>query len=163
MATVGDRILVWFVDAPVSGSSFIKKRSSWPLHLTLVPWFTCSDIPSLQDDLQYIARTNSSVLLHVGEYDAFGPDKTTTVNLIQEVVPVTALHSQLLSTILKHKGVLSEGAYVGPTFRPHITCHEPPVGYYVYDDAFLLDSIHMVSLITPDTCEVGPHYDLQTL
>lgn len=136
MRDLGSLIIVHLVERRPEGTTFRRKRTEWPLHVTLVPWFTVEDGQrgALLADLMLKGAEKQPFRVHVGGEELFGPHKDVPVNLIVEQQPVRALHDELMAVVREH-GVRFHGrasAHSGTeqTYRAHITHHQAADGLH---------------------------------
>ena len=164
MHDLGLLIIVHLVERQPEGTTFRRKRAEWPLHVTLVPWFTVSDDQRSQllaALIQY-GVSKAPFAVHVGEQELFGPHKDVPVNLIREQAPVAQLHDDLL-TLVRRQGIQIHGsASIHPgleqTYRAHIT-HHPGDGIHrrFPGDEELFDGFSVARLLDNDGeqwCEI---------
>lgn len=103
----------------------VKKQenfSSWPLHLTLVPWFEINGI-NLSIFLRSIQKlansSNKPTLIAMSSYK-LGPKKID-VTLIKPTNSLIKLHQDLLKIVLESNAKLISEKYVRENFKPHVT------------------------------------------
>lgn len=154
MPTAGSHIAVIMVDKLPKGAAFRRKRMEWPLHVTVMPWFSVAKPQHLLlQDLETITKKRKSFRLAVDSDALFGPKKDISVSLVQKNENISSLHQELLRYVLAHGAV--EDSYVqwlGDAYRPHITHHgkiRPNTG-----DIISADGLTIVKLLEDDICEV---------
>jgi 2'-5' RNA ligase len=111
----GEFVVVCMRQAIAVGTRFTQ----WPLHLTLVPWFTAPDIETVQAALEPVLRLTSPFTVDVGDRAYFGQRKLP-VKLLKPSPQLHALHGLLLSK-LEEQGWPITGRYTGQHYKPHIT------------------------------------------
>lgn len=102
-----------------------QQFSKWPLHLTLIPWFTLHEI-DLPKFLQFIESTANSfgvITLITKDISFLGKNKDVRVIEVKQTEAILALHQKLLKGITEIAN-LSNGSFVGSNFRPHITLRD---------------------------------------
>jgi hypothetical protein len=155
----GDYILVHFVKPQPVGLRFERTRHEWPLHMTLVPWFSVGDDEELEVGLSEVAGKFSSFKVVVGEEAMFGPYGDVLVNVIANHEADLPLHLALVEMLKANKAEYFNDRWVGLGHRAHIThhtqerCHE--------GDELLVDDFHLVRLTPPNTCEVIKRFALR--
>ncbi len=95
-----------------------EKFDSWPLHLTLLPWFEATD----EDEAVEMLGDYSSwapIEASFGGRDHFG-QRGLQVRLVENTSKLQMLHDSLLKSVEK-RGWSIRGRYTGASFRPHIT------------------------------------------
>ena len=100
-----------------------QKFTKWPLHLTIVPWFTISPqyLSSFLSRLDQAAGRLSSISLEPDRIDYFGPEKTTRVVTVKGSRGLISLHQDMLSIIKSSNGVINDSRHVGPNYIPHVS------------------------------------------
>jgi 2'-5' RNA ligase len=93
--------------------------TQWPLHITLMPWFTAPDVTTVKAVLTPAVSLLSPFWVEVGEQDYFGQRKLP-VKLIRHNAKLQALHGLLLSKLEEQAWPIT-GRYTGQHFRPHVT------------------------------------------
>jgi 2'-5' RNA ligase len=93
--------------------------TSWPLHITLMPWFTAPDLETIESVLRPVVSLLSPFSVEVGERDYFGQRKLP-VKLFKPSPQLHALHGLLLSKF-EEQGWPIIGRYTGQHFKPHVT------------------------------------------
>jgi 2'-5' RNA ligase len=164
-------ILVHFVETQKIGHRFIRSRAEWPLHITLIPWFTVHAelttpfIAALTERAQQCCRFDATV----GEEHAFtapNGDKRVPVNLMANQKPFRNLHNQLLNLVRDYYMSFEvTNPYIGDRFRAHITHHTKDGVVYrcTQGDTLHIKDFSLVRLIPgKDTqkCEVVENFYL---
>lgn len=93
--------------------------AEWPLHITLMPWFSAPDLEAVKEVLRPAISMVIPFKVEAGERDYFGQRKLP-VRLIKESAKLHALHGLLLGK-LEEQGWPITGRYIGQHFRPHVT------------------------------------------
>ena len=91
---------------------------SWPLHITLVPWFATDDIEKLKYNLADVLGHDHQILVAVGEERTWGPN---SVNVIENSTPLHDMHNRVLTLIETSGKLLVNKQYTGINYTPHIT------------------------------------------
>lgn len=154
---VGSFIVVHFVEQQLEGWEF--KRAHWPLHITLVPWFTVADEEATNRSLERIAQATSPMTLKVGGIENFGMTRDIPVNVIVNQAPVRELHNDLIETLLDTDKDFSEQNFVGKEFMAHITRHEVDKKHSNAGEKILVTNYHVVRLTDATTCRVERQFD----
>jgi hypothetical protein len=161
MPEAGDYILVTFVDKQQQGMRFKRSRNIWPLHNTVVGWFSLSaaKLEAFNKDLSTIASKNSTYDLLVGAEKLFGEDHSVPVNTLSDPVFTSGMHSALLNLVKKHDGTQVNELWVGKKYEAHITQHEN--ARCTEGDTFRFDHFQLVKLLNDGICEVGERFMLR--
>ncbi len=161
MAEPGDYILVHFVEPIEVGYRFERHRNTWPLHMTLVPWFYGAQDAPLRRALEIVAEPIAPARVRVGGEALFGPNKDIPVNVISNPEVLHELHESLLAAVQTADGVV-ESTFIGDNYTPHITHHDG--ARRREGDEESVGDFHLVQLHEHNTCEVvaafslgGPH------
>ena len=107
-------ILVALLDDHRPGDAFAQ----WPLHVTLVPWFSPLDLKQFIEELKRKAGMYAQITSTVGEQRIWGPH---TVNVIDRVPVLQELHTELLALVRLHGRLLINEQYTGENYTPHVT------------------------------------------
>lgn len=122
--TPGALILVIALEDLPIGYTFDRTRQSWPLHITLLNWFTTQDEPSTLDALAHSASLVEPFVVLVGDDAMFGSENDVPVSLLENDAELKALHKNVLKTVLDTGGELSqETVWIGDDYTPHATHH----------------------------------------
>ena len=154
----GSLIVVHLVDPREVGDRFARTRMGWPLHITLVPWFTLNPEPEALQALESVAKASVQFSVFVGEDAMFGPHKRIAVSLIAEPKQCAELHRGLVDSLRPLDFVFASDRWVGESYRPHITHHgerrrQPGETRDIKD-------FTLVRLVDQHTCEVVRHFTL---
>lgn len=159
MARPGDLILVYMLEPQAVGTYFDRKR--WPLHITLLPWFSASrdQHSQIKNSLAYVAQSTSAIPVEVGERALFGPLQDIPVNLISNQDNLRKLHQNLLNAIGLMQLPLVNPKYTGADYTAHISQYEDR--YANQGDKIMVDSIYLVQLTNPNTCQIIAKFDIR--
>ncbi|HEX8183014.1 MAG TPA: 2'-5' RNA ligase family protein [Candidatus Saccharimonadales bacterium] len=161
MAETGDYIVVHLVDTRKVGDRFERKRLSWPLHITLVPWFVASDMQAVSGLLEQVAARHEPFEVRVGQIDHFGADNEIPVNVIAGPQPLRRVHSDVLQVLQDTHATLRSVRWTGDNYIPHITRHEATDHYKNDGDMVRVADFHVVKLTDDNWCEVDAVYRLK--
>lgn len=154
-------ILVHLVERLEVGDTFLRTRSDWPLHITLVPWFYAHNEHELIQRIEDAARHRQSFDVTVGEDRWYGKRQEIPVNIIADQTEVEALHRGLLGTVRE----CSDGFHVDPPpfiedrFSAHITHHVKGADVHRNHPGDVLN-VQDVSLLRLLIQEDGQHCEL---
>jgi len=109
-------VLVHMVDPAEVGARF----ATWPLHLTLLPWFEAPDLETVQAQLKAKLKDLKPFEVTVGERSQHGDYKGRPVMNITNTPELQRLHEQLLAVIQANHWPL-QGRYTGRHYTPHVT------------------------------------------
>lgn len=164
MRDLGSLIIVHLVERRPEGTIFRRTRAEWPLHMTLVPWFTITEkgCGQLLAALRSYSATKASSAVHVGGEELFGAEKDVPVNLIVEQQPVAKLHDELSAIVgqsVQEHWPESEGR----AYRAHITHHNSTDGIHrrFPGDEEVIDGFTVVRLLDDNGvqfCEVVQNF-----
>lgn len=152
--------MVHMVDPVEEGYRFERKRMSWPLHMTLAPWFSAPDPAEVDRALQDMAAHHEPFEVTVGEVERFGPQKSVAVNVIREIPEMHELHQGIYDALRKTGATFVSERFMGRHFRPHVTRHEPDGHYAHQGDTLPINDFHLVRLLEGNICEVAKPYEL---
>ena len=158
MARPGDLILVHMLEPQEIGSYFDRHR--WPLHITLLPWFSArpDQHAQLRQTLTQVAQTVPPAAVTVGGIAQFGPHKDIPVNLIADQTTLVPLHQALLDLIHELGMPLVSAEWIGPTFTAHISRYEDR--HANAGDTVRVGSFYLVQLLNERTCQILGRFDL---
>lgn len=94
--------------------------TAWPLHLTIIPWFSGTDNGAVKA-IKTVVRQTQPFTVKAGGKDFFGPKKDKPVRLMQHSSGLYELHNDLLDGLSEHGFVLASASYTGKDYRPHVT------------------------------------------
>ena len=98
--------------------SLDDELKSWPLHITLVPWFAPDDIVTFKENFVDLLKHDHQISVVVGEEKTWGPN---TVNVIEYSQPLHDMHRKALKLIETSGRLLINKQYTGENYTPHIT------------------------------------------
>ena len=159
MVRVGSLAIVYFVEQQLEGWTF--SRAHWPLHLTLVPWFTVTDEEAVLRSLEQVAHETQSLTLAVGGIEQFGTNGDVPVNIIKNQAPAKALHDVLVDTLAKANTTFNDDRFMGQSYVAHVTRHVADRRQSNEGENVLVTNFHLVRLIDKNTCLVGQQFDLR--
>ena len=159
MPKPGDLIVVHIIDKRQVGDNFARKRLAWPLHATLVRWFTPASIEACTPALQQVADRHGPFEVMVGDEADFGPEGITRVNLINDSKPLQALHQELLTAVQESGGKFESERWLGDEYRAHVTHHGEQRKHK--GDILLIGDFHLVVVDSEDTCTIIKKFDLK--
>lgn len=160
MVKPGDLIVVHLVDKVPVGYTFERRRLSWPLHITLVPWFSAADEAVVDESLEAVAAKYQPFTATVGEITHFGAQNEVVVNIIEDNSSLDTLHGDVYKTLTDLQVVFVSEQYVGKQYRAHITRHEPDGHFKSAGDIEPIADFHLVRIKDSNTCEVIKKYTL---
>jgi 2'-5' RNA ligase len=114
-----DRLICAFVESQAPGAQF----KTWPLHITIVPWFRLSD-PSAQiaAGLQEALYGAARVAVSTGAVAQFGPRGNRQVRLLLPVERLEFIEEKVRGYLHKKRAFLLDETTKKPySFRPHVT------------------------------------------
>lgn len=159
MARPGDLILVQMLEPQAVGSYFSRQR--WPLHITLLPWFTAteSQLGQLRQQLERLAFTTAPFTVTVGGEAQFGPKQNTPVNIIADPAALRQLHQALLSLTQLLQLPLVNADYVGKNYAAHISRYEDR--YASAGDKHTFHDFYLVALQRDNSCQIIGNFELK--
>lgn len=97
--------------------------SSWPLHVTLVPWFFLSaqNLHRFLVSMENTAKNYSPVVVTANRVSFFGAKSTIKVMELKPRPALIQLHNELLNVTCSNGGALLDTNHIGPNFKPHIS------------------------------------------
>ncbi len=111
-------VLVASLDPLEKGDEFTR----WPLHVTLLPWFTIPD-----DRMQAFDNSvKSRVHTYEAQYPAgdtlemFGPEKNVPVRTLKNIGRLAHMHRELVECVERVNGTFYD-SWIKDNFRPHLT------------------------------------------
>ena len=121
-------ILVHLVEKRSVGERFLRHRNTWPLHITLVPWFYIDQEKeaALITSLDMYSRTRHGFQAVVGQEHIFtGGKQEVRVNLMADQSPIKSLHTDLFGLVRSYyTSFHADKPYIEDRFIAHITHHE---------------------------------------
>lgn len=96
--------------------------TTWPLHLTLVPWFEISgnNLSHFLLSMEKVCGDNPPLRLVAKDTDYFGPRKVK-VTLIEPTEQLLTLHTKLVEVIYDCDAKLISAKHTRDDYRPHVT------------------------------------------
>ena len=128
-------ILIALLDDHRPGDAFAQ----WPLHVTLVPWFSPLDLNQFIEELKSKAGMYTQITSTVGEQRIWGPH---TVNVIDRVPVLQELHTELLALVRLHGRLLINEQYTGENYTPHIT-HQADISAY-QNSSVIISGLYLI-------------------
>jgi hypothetical protein len=156
MMKEGNSILVHLVEPKPVGYRFERTRKSWPLHITLVPWFFADSeqMPAFTSEITAVCEKITPPVSRVGNRELFGPNHDIPVNVLSDVLALKGLHIALLDIVDRTtEGLQVPSAYVGAQYRPHITRHNGMGA--TQGDVIAVDSVALVNVDASNICTVA--------
>lgn len=111
-----DYLVVYMVEPIEVGTQFTR----WPLHMTIVPWFTADDLQAVLEVLRPVVMTHKAFTAGVGERVFYGQTKKLPVKLIINNEQLQAFHMAILGAVVG-AGWPLQGRYTGVNYSPHVT------------------------------------------
>ncbi len=97
-----------------------KIFSKWPLHITVLPWFTYrSDLEALHRHVRAALDEQRPIKTTVGKKVFF--NRTTPVHEVSPIDSLQAEHERLVELVQKNGDFSVHTGYTGKAYRPHIT------------------------------------------
>jgi 2'-5' RNA ligase len=155
---VRSHIIVHFLEEVPIGYTFQRKRDSWPLHITLLPWFTgTSDTVGMQ--CTRFASEETAFQFTFGEQTAF--NTTTNVTLLDDYTTMQALHRKLYTLVRQCGGQFQNTKWVGDSYVPHMTHHAGRPVPYKGETRYCMQ-FSLVTLLADNICRVERHSTLRS-
>lgn len=129
-----DYVLVAMLEPQKVGHRF----SEWPLHITVIPWFSAPNIEVVERLCTEVVADVAPFSVQVLERAYFGSRKLP-VKLIEKHPKLLGVHNNLLTAVQRNNWEL-QGRYTGPHYKPHVTKH---VGKDAKDEV-VIDAIYIV-------------------
>lgn len=98
-----------------------RRFNEWPLHITLVPWFTAPDLSSVTNICRQAAAHATPFSVKVLDREYFGAHRLP-VMIIEKHPKLVQLHNDLLDMIT-NAGWDVPGRYTRSQYKPHVTRH----------------------------------------
>lgn len=94
--------------------------SSWPLHLTLVPWFELrgNELPNFINRVEKLCLVTPPLVLSMAENTSLGNRKLTLVKVDSRLLK---LHHALIEIIHKSSANIINDRTINDGFKPHIS------------------------------------------
>ena len=92
----------------------------WPLHVTIVPWFSVADDLEIKLDyaLTTLAKNHQRIQAVIGHTETWGN------HIVEVIAPNQQLHNFHLDVLMmlnQHNFVIHNAKYTGEVYRPHVT------------------------------------------
>lgn len=129
-----DLILVSMLGPAKVGDRF----TSWPLHMTLLSWFTAPSVQEVSEVLDDVLRAHESFVAKPAKRAYFGKQRLA-VRLVDLSPALRNLHYSLLQMAADNNWQV-KGRYVGDQFVSHVTQQKS----FDAEVSFAVDSIYMV-------------------
>ena len=110
-----NQYLLAFMVEPLGDEPF----STWPLHITLVPWFSSDNEAELIESLESDIAKLKGLEAIIGRKTWFGYD--LPVRLMEPKTELQRLHNALVFAVKRAGGELRAKTYIGVRYTPHIT------------------------------------------
>lgn len=131
-----DYVLVAMVEPQEVGYRF----SEWPLHITLLPWFTAPSLRQVVDICRVVVNSMEPFEVAVKERAHFGgSNRKLPVMLIEKQPQLMQLHNSLLKHIQDLDWNVA-GRYTGRLYKPHVTRHHGKDA----EGSVMIDAIYIV-------------------
>lgn len=150
--TEGALIIVAMVDPDTVPHRFQRKRLQWPLHVTVLPWFTVPDEAALVDFLQRHLPSEQAFEAIIGADASFGESGERPVSLVENRAPFALLHNYVLEAVLGQHGTVLMNTWIRDSYKPHVTHHGE--NRLHPGETFMVQSLTLVRLLNEDMCEV---------
>jgi 2'-5' RNA ligase len=93
----------------------------WPMHITIVPWFTAEDIIKLDKLLSDIAAKHKSIKVKAGRTEKWGGSEKFDVLKLTSKTGLHRLHWDVFKNLEKNGFNIHQKDYMGEKYTPHIT------------------------------------------
>lgn len=97
------------------GSEFV----SWPLHITIVPWFIGPDDDAIKAMRKVTAQTRPFTIATDGQ-EFFGPKRDKPVRIMRHETDLHQLHNDLLDSLAGYGLILNSTVHTDTGYRPHV-------------------------------------------
>jgi 2'-5' RNA ligase len=115
----GDRLICGFVERLELGFQF----KTWPLHITVVPWFRL-DAPSdaMAQGLEQALHTIRPFEATGADQTMFGPRRQRPATLLQQPTPFSDIEQKVRTYLHKKRAwLVDETTKLRREYRPHVT------------------------------------------
>lgn len=154
----GDFIVVHFLQRQDVGTTFLRTRNDWPLHITLATWFTVPDPRQLLQRLVSTAARQKQFDAVLGAEADF--DMGARVTLVEQQKDIHELHRSLLVDVHEAAGVVRSERWTGDAYRPHVTHHDNEPAP-ISGERLRVDGFSLVRLLTGNRCGVSYNFSLE--
>lgn len=120
-SSISDNTTIYMVAIMLDGVNKGDTFTTWPLHITLVPWFHIEEIITAEAALYAVARNFSKLTLTVGGEELFGANNTVPANVILPDPQLQDLHDAMMSDLQSAGAQFVSAAYTGKDFHAHVT------------------------------------------
>ncbi|MBC7581614.1 2'-5' RNA ligase family protein [Aeromicrobium sp.] len=143
------------------GSGFERHRDTWPLHITLVPWFMPKNENSMISTINKLCDDYSTFSVEIGTVKLFGPNHDVEVNVLADQKEIRAFHDALLNCVIEQEAQLAdEQHWIRGQYEAHITRHDGRAA--AEGDMQRIDNISLVKYESQgNTCRVLKTLELQ--
>lgn len=158
MPELGSHILIHMVDEVAVDSQFLRSRLSWPLHITLVPWFTTPETGDLEREVGAAVSQFEPFDTEMGEVVMLGPDEDIPVTLMADPEPLRAVQTALIKAVKAANGNIESERWTGAAYKPHVTHHgERRLDTGQHEP---IDDVHLVRVDADRVCTVVKRFAL---
>lgn len=98
-----------------------KEFETWPMHITIVPWFPCDDGEKLDKTLEKIAQKHKPFEVKIGKTAKWGGKEKFKVIKIDGDWRLLSLHWEVFKSLEKNGFGIHQKDYLGEKYTPHIT------------------------------------------
>lgn len=111
-------VLVSALETLNKGDVFVE----WPLHVTILPWFTLPTERQRAFENALTNRTHDVASIHTigGEEAFFGPRQDARVRKLRRIGALASLHQLALETVRSFDGSVDD-PYIERNYEPHVT------------------------------------------
>lgn len=119
MSAKNEHLVVVPLEPLKHGEPFVD----WPLHTTIVPWFSVEEGRERDLDglLKEVAGRHKPISAKVGELAMFGSKRDIPVSVLSPNQELHALHLDVFSTLGDNGFPIHQTEYCGENYRPHIS------------------------------------------
>ncbi|GAC1387821.1 MAG: hypothetical protein NVSMB37_6420 [Candidatus Saccharimonadales bacterium] len=156
-------VLVYLIDNLKVGDQFVRSRLTWPLHITVIPWFQTNkaNATGLIKVFQQYLNTIDTFDVTIGPRANFGAKNQIPVSLIEGSLTIlNQMHQSLLERLQSVNGQIdtSRQIYVGEKYRPHVTHHGTRMPNQ--DNTMHIDNLALVEATSDRTCTINHLFKL---
>lgn len=94
---------------------------TWPMHITIVPWFPCDDSRKLDETLAALAARHRPMDVRVGQTEDWGRTDKFKIIRIENDGRLHDLHMDVFTSLEKNGFPIHQKDYLGEKYVPHIT------------------------------------------
>ncbi len=158
----GALLLVYLVEKHRVGYSFVRSRHKWPLHITLVPWFSISPDREalLVNNIELFLKSTTPFEVIDTQNELFGPDGDIPVRVVAAQESLKSIHICLLDLIEQGGGKINdqEVQWIGDNYRAHITIHDNDNREDQTKE--LIDEVTLLRLVENNYCRVEQKFKI---